>query len=202
MANIRVTCPACKSELEIDETFDGQEVECGNCLEVFTAKGPKSSGPGKSGTGKIPGAGTSRSGTSGTGGSRSKSEDKPAKKKRRDNDDDDDYEHDRRRRDDDDDNDDYAPPPPRRRGGGPGDGAATASLVLGIISIIPGCCCGLISVPAGIAAIVTGFVGLKSQTSKGMAVGGIVMGFIGLGWFGISLLAGFGNAVLNQQQFR
>src|SRR6266545_1272321 len=86
MANIRVTCPACKSELEIDETFDGQEVECGNCLEVFTAKGPKSSGPGKSGTGKIPGAGTSRSGTSGTGSSRAKSEDKPAKKKRRDDD--------------------------------------------------------------------------------------------------------------------
>lgn len=196
MANIRVTCPACKSELEIDETFDGQEVECGNCLEVFTAKGPKSSGTGKSGTGKIPGAGTSGAGSSG----RSKSADKPARKKRRD-DDDDDYDHDRRRRDDDDD-EDYAPPPPRRRGGGPGDGAATASLVLGIISVIPGCCCGLISIPTGIAAIVTGFVGLKSQSNKGMAVGGIVLGFIGLGIFGVSIFAGLGNAVLNPQQFR
>jgi predicted Zn finger-like uncharacterized protein len=203
MANIRVTCPACKSELEIDETFDGQEVECGNCLEVFTAKGPKSSGPGKSGsTGKIPGAGTSRAGTSGAGSSRSKSEDKPAKKKRRDDDDDDDYEHDRRRRDDDDDDEDYAPPPPRRRGSGPGDGAATASLVLGIISIIPGCCCGLISVPTGIAAVITGVVGLKSQANKGQAVGGLVLGCIGLGLLVVRLLAGFGFAAFNQQQFR
>lgn len=196
MANIRVTCPACKSGLEIDETFDGQEVECGNCLEVFTAKGAKSSGAGRSGTGKIPGAGTS-----GTGGSRGKSEDKPARKKRRDEDDDD-YEHDRRRRDDDDDDDDYAPPPPRRSGGEPGDGVATASLVLGIVSIIPGCCCGLISFPTGIAAIITGFVGLKSQTNKGMAVGGIVLGFIGLGISVVGFLAGFGNAFFNQQQFR
>jgi predicted Zn finger-like uncharacterized protein len=114
MANIRVTCPACKSELEIDQSFDGQEVECGNCLEVFTAKKP--GGAGRSGTGKIPGAGKSPAGTSGTGSSKSKSADKPARKKRRDEDDDDDYEHDRRRRDDDDDDDYYdrprgSPPP-------------------------------------------------------------------------------------------
>jgi predicted Zn finger-like uncharacterized protein len=84
MANIRVTCPACKSELEIDAAFDGQEVECGNCLEVFTAKKP--GGAGSSDTGKIPGAG--RESASGSG--RSKPADKPARKKRRDDDDDDD----------------------------------------------------------------------------------------------------------------
>ena len=199
MANIRVTCPACKSELELDEAFDGQEVECGNCLEVFNAKGPKSSGAGKSGSGKIPAPGLRA--LPAPGAVASKPTDKPARKKRRD-DDDDEYEHDRKRRDDDDDDEDYAPPPPRRSGSGPGDGAATASLVLGIVSIIPGCCCGLISIPAGIAAVVTGFVGLKSQTNKGMAVGGIVLGFIGLGIFGVSIFAGFGNVLLNPRQFR
>ena len=58
MANIRVTCPACKSELEIDAEFEGQEVECGNCLEVFKAKRPGSAG--SSDAGKIPGAGSGR----------------------------------------------------------------------------------------------------------------------------------------------
>jgi len=199
MANIRVTCPACKSELEIDAAFDGQEVECGNCLEVFKAKGPGSSGssgsPRSSGGGKIPGARPESS--SGSGRSR------PAPRKKRRDDDDDDYEHDRRR--DDDDDDDYAPPPPRRSRGssGPGDGAATASLVLGIVSLVPGCCCGLISIPAGIAAIVTGIVGLKSQSNKGMAIGGIVLGALGLGVTGVSLFFwGLGNAGFNPRQFR
>jgi hypothetical protein len=45
MPNIRVTCPACKSELELDSAFEGQEVECGNCLEVFTAKVPLPDAP-------------------------------------------------------------------------------------------------------------------------------------------------------------
>ena len=41
MANIRVTCPACKTTLEIDKKFEGEEIECGNCLEVFKAERPK-----------------------------------------------------------------------------------------------------------------------------------------------------------------
>jgi hypothetical protein len=74
--------------------------------------------------------------------------------------------------------------------------------VLGIVSIIPGCCCGLVSVPTGIAAVVTGFIGLKSPNNKGMAVAGIVLGFIGLGITLLGFLVGFGNAVLNPQRFR
>ena len=35
MPNIRVTCPTCKTELEVDAAHEGQEVECGNCLQVF-----------------------------------------------------------------------------------------------------------------------------------------------------------------------
>ncbi|MBY0457120.1 MAG: hypothetical protein K2V38_07275, partial [Gemmataceae bacterium] len=41
MPDIRVTCPACKTQLEIDAAHEGQEVECGNCLEVFVASTKK-----------------------------------------------------------------------------------------------------------------------------------------------------------------
>ena len=188
MANIRVTCPACKSELEIDAAFDGQEVECGNCLEVFVAKTPD--GGGASGGGKIPGA-------SAFGSGRSKPADKPARKKRRDDDDDD--ERDRRRRDDDDD-DDYAPPPPRRSSGGAGDGVAVTALVLGIVAVM-GCCCWPVSIPAGLAACVTGAIGLKSENNKGLAVAGLVLGVIAMCLGGVFLVGGFANG-FNPGQFR
>jgi predicted Zn finger-like uncharacterized protein len=56
MAAIRVTCPTCKTELEIDERHAGQEVECGSCLQVFVAKDPnaREEAPAASSTGKRP----------------------------------------------------------------------------------------------------------------------------------------------------
>jgi predicted Zn finger-like uncharacterized protein len=41
MALIRVRCPACRAELEIDDQHTGQEVECGSCLQVFVVERPK-----------------------------------------------------------------------------------------------------------------------------------------------------------------
>lgn len=38
MAYVRVQCPACNAELEIDEQHLGQEVECGSCLQTFVAQ--------------------------------------------------------------------------------------------------------------------------------------------------------------------
>lgn len=37
MAKFRVRCPTCNAELELDEAHAGKEVECGSCLQVFTA---------------------------------------------------------------------------------------------------------------------------------------------------------------------
>lgn len=61
----------------------------------------------------------------------------------------------------------------------------TVSLTLGILSMIL-CCCGL-GVPLGAGGIVTGFLALQNinrepivYTGRGMAVGGIVTGIIGL----------------------
>lgn len=40
MAKFRVRCPTCNAELELDEAHAGKEVECGSCLQVFTAPEP------------------------------------------------------------------------------------------------------------------------------------------------------------------
>ena len=87
MGTIRVTCPACNRKLEVGSEFQGQEVECGECLQVFVAEVAKPKG--------IPVA-------------------SPSKHPRRRRDEDDDYEHDHRRNDD---HDDYDPRPIGRRGG-------------------------------------------------------------------------------------
>ncbi len=201
MADIRVTCPTCKTQLEIDAAYEGQEVECGSCLQVFVAstKKPKSDDePGGRSGGKVRGSTSS----SGRGSSRSK-----ASRDRDDDDDDDDRG--RRRRDDDDDDYDHDYAPRRRRSGG-GNGVAVWSLVLGIIgalslfgSCIPvlpvGCCCGLSSLGCSIAAIITGIIGMKNPEGKGMATTGMVLGILTLlaivVLFVIGFAIGFGGAM-------
>lgn len=58
------------------------------------------------------------------------------------------------------------------------NGRAVASLVLGILSI-PSCLCPLVGIPMGIIAIVLG-VGVNPGPNRGMAIGGIVCGAVGL----------------------
>ncbi len=168
MPNIRVTCPACRTELEIGAEHAGQEVECGNCLEVFVAKAP--GGAGSSGPGQVPGTGPDPAPTRRS--ERSRPANRPVRKRRRD--DDDDYEHDRRRDNYDDDDFDL---PPRRETGG--DGAATASLVLGIFALILSCC-WIFSLPLGLSATITGGLGLKSRNNRGLAVAGLILGIISM----------------------
>jgi predicted Zn finger-like uncharacterized protein len=166
MANIRVTCPTCQSELEVEAEFEGKEVECGNCLQLFVAEKPRprSADPVPS---KKP------AGQSG--------------RKRRD--DEDDRPRSRRRRRDDDD-EDYMPPPERPPGGG-GDGLAIASLILGIVAL-PVVCCWPLSIGLGLGATITGALGLKSQNNHAVAVIGLVLGVIALGGAGFIAIVGFG----------
>ncbi len=76
------------------------------------------------------------------------------------------------------------PPPPS-----PGDNAAIASLILGIVSLFFSCCC-LIGLPASIVGLVLGIMGLQSR-QRPMAIAGIVLCSIGLlaslGFVGIHL---------------
>src|SRR6478609_8452051 len=103
MANIRVTCPTCGKVLEVGAEHAGQEVECGECFQVFVAEGPpKPKIKGVRTPGTPPGV--------------------KEKTKRRRKDDDDDYNHEPDEYDD----DDYEPP--RRRRGGGGGGTAVAGV--------------------------------------------------------------------------
>ncbi|HEY1190100.1 MAG TPA: DUF4190 domain-containing protein [Gemmata sp.] len=185
MPDIRVTCPTCKTQLEIDSVYEGEEVECGNCLQVFTAttKKPAGSDRGSGSSGSIRGS-TSRS-------------------RSRDDDDDDDYDRPRRsrRRDDDYDDDDDYDPRPRRRSGGGGNGLAVTSLVLGILSL-PCCLCPLVGIMTSIGAIITGSIGMKNREGKGMAVAGLVMGIIGLVLAIINAAAGAAMNMNNPNRFR
>jgi predicted Zn finger-like uncharacterized protein len=176
MANIRVTCPTCNSELEIDDEFVGQEVECGNCLQVFVAEGPKKSG-----------SSSRRSSDD------EEEEEKPRKKKkkkRRREEDDDDYDYD----------EDYYSPPSR---GGGGTGLAVTALVLGILAVFPGCCCGFLGIPLSIGAIITGGIAMKNPEGKGMAITGIVLGIIMLALTILSIVVNIGMGGMNNpNQFR
>lgn len=197
MADILVTCPTCKTQLEIDAQYEGQEVECGSCLQVFvaTAKKPRGDDPSDRSGGKV--RGSTSPGGSGRGSSRSSRD-------RDDEDDDDDRGRSRRQRDyddDDDDDDDYDHDHPTRRRRSGGNGTAVASLVLGIISILSlfgmciplpvGCCCGLGSLGCSVAAIITGIIGMKNPEGKGMAIGGLVMGVLTLVLIVALFLLGF-----------
>lgn len=61
----------------------------------------------------------------------------------------------------------------------------TISLVLGILGVLLICCYG--GVPLGLAALVTGYLGLKNADSnpmqyggRGLAIGGLVLGIVSL----------------------
>ncbi len=79
-------------------------------------------------------------------------------------------------------------PPPVFGGPQPQNhGLAIASLIVGIISVFPGCCCGGFGMPLPIAAIVMGIIAhqkIKAMpyeyTGGGFAIAGIVLASLGL----------------------
>src|SRR5579883_2748109 len=188
MANIRVKCPACKAELEIDESYEGQEVECGNCLEVFSAKRGESTPSGKTSEGDT----SSRSGGGSSSRSTRKSEEETEDKPRRK----------QRRRDDDDDDDDYSGPPRRRPSNI--DGLAIASLIMGILSVLmavgtfpfAACCLcfGVVAMPISgllsLGAIMSGAFALRQPEGKPMAIIGLVLGGIAIALIVLQLILG------------
>lgn len=175
MANIRVTCPACNTQLEIGEEHAGQEVECGNCLQVFIAKAPEKEGPKIKVVFGLP--------------EKTEPKEPPPKRRRRRDDDDDDYEHDRRRRDD----DDYDYDRRDRRGSDTGgaDGMAIAALVLGILSL-PLVCCWWAGLPLAALSIIFGSLGMKSRDQSGLATAGLVLGIISACLVAFLFVAGMG----------
>jgi hypothetical protein len=92
----------------------------------------------------------------------------------------------------------FAPPPQQP----PSPALGIASLVCGIASIFFSCCCGLISVPLGLAAIGLGGFALTKSDGPGkvMAICGIVCGILALGLFVVSLVIALNPQWIEQFQ--
>lgn len=68
-------------------------------------------------------------------------------------------------------------------------GLAIASMVVGIIALFPGCCCGAFGMPLPIAAIVMGIIAMSKIKvapyqfkGGGMAIAGIICASLALMW--------------------
>ncbi|MDQ2084978.1 DUF4190 domain-containing protein [Herbivorax sp. ANBcel31] len=84
------------------------------------------------------------------------------------------------------------------------NGMAIASMVLGIVGIPLFCCSGIGIVPAALAVIL-GFISLNSikksggiEKGKGMAIAGIIMGFIGVG---LAIIVIIGLVFFDNEEF-
>ncbi len=162
MPNIRVTCPTCKQELEVDARHAGQEVECGSCLQVFVARDPGAPPPAPS-PGKKPYKARREPGEDED---EPRRESRPARRSRRDEDDYGDYE------------DDYDRPPR----GGSADVPGIVGLVLGCVAVVClllGCfTCGITYVLAvPLALIGTGF---SLFGRGGLRVAGLLLNVLAL----------------------
>lgn len=83
---------------------------------------------------------------------------------------------------------------PAPGGGGDQKALGLASMIVGIVSI-PLACCPLLGIPAGIVAVVLGFMGKKKAeqglaSNRGQAMAGIICGFVGGGLGIISSILG------------
>jgi hypothetical protein len=73
------------------------------------------------------------------------------------------------------------------------------ALIFGVLSIPLGFCCGILSVPAGLAGIVLGILGIRKAaegqaSNRGMAVAGAICGGVGLV---VTVLAVVANFAIN-----
>ncbi len=66
-------------------------------------------------------------------------------------------------------------------------GLAIASMVCGLLAIVPGCCCGLFGIPLSLAALIMGIISISQINAsagqlggKGMAIAGTVCGGVAI----------------------
>jgi Zn-finger nucleic acid-binding protein len=154
MATITVLCPTCDCELELDAQYQGQEVECGSCHQVFVAKSRAERAPPRKSESEPADRESRRE---------RKSDSRGRRGPRRYADEDDDYDddfYDRRRRRDTDD----------------GSGLGDASLIIGILAVFV-FWCPLIGVPMTFVGLILGCLGLRSKRN-GTAIAGVVLSSI------------------------
>ena len=71
-----------------------------------------------------------------------------------------------------------------------GSGVSIASMVLGIVAVIVNCWYVYVSIPCGIVGIILAAIGIKNNSSKGMAIAGLVCSIVGLAMSLIVLATG------------
>ena len=88
----------------------------------------------------------------------------------------------------------------------PSNGLAIGALVVGILSI-PGACCCYSSIPLGIAAIIMGVMAMnkaklspESHGGRGMAMGGLVCGIVGIAMTILAFILGMGMSLMQELQ--
>jgi Domain of unknown function (DUF4190) len=86
----------------------------------------------------------------------------------------------------------------------PSNGLAIGALVVGILAI-PGACCCYSSIPLGIAAIIMGILAMnkakespQTHGGRGLALGGLICGIVGLVMTIIVLILGVGMSMVEQ----
>ena len=88
----------------------------------------------------------------------------------------------------------------------PSNGLAIGGLVVGILSI-PGACCCYSSIPLGIAAIIMSIIAMnkakmspETHGGRGMAIGGLVCGIIGIAMTVLAFILGMGMSMMQELQ--
>lgn len=79
----------------------------------------------------------------------------------------------------------------------PNNGLAVASLVCGILAIVPGCCCGFFGLPLAILGVVLGFVSISQINASGGQIGGKNLAIAGMICGGTALFIDIGAATFN-----
>lgn len=69
-------------------------------------------------------------------------------------------------------------PPPVRTA--PSNGLAIASFILGLVSTVTMCWCGLLSIPLGVVGLILGLVAKKNPIQRGFSTAGIVLSLVGM----------------------
>jgi hypothetical protein len=91
----------------------------------------------------------------------------------------------------------YVPPKGRQT-----DTLAIVSLVTGILSLPGAFCCMLVGIPLSLTAVVTGIISIVGMGNKpelegkGLAIGGIACGAVGVVLLVVALVIGIGGGLL------
>jgi hypothetical protein len=82
---------------------------------------------------------------------------------------------------------------------------AIASLAVGVLSLPTSCCCTFFGAPLSVAAVVLGILAMSKinkephlYTGKPLALGGIILGALGVAVLVLSIIFGMGNAIISQ----